>query len=323
MRGMSAPITFGLISIIGLVVTLASIPLDLLPTAWAVVAIVGCLLLLALSLWAEMAPDSARRFAAWLQHAAKRLRPFMPALIAAFTLATLILVIVQYDKLTHIDTDIDRQSGEAAVCARAIPIENLDPERSGTYRAADDYPQTYADGGRVGLTPQPWESPETLGNKTVIAFSYCQISGRERRQNETSGAYVTIYDDPISFSDYDTLSFSVDGDKGSGGQEVDVAVRLVLEDPSLSLADRELVVRESPSLQNLGYFPSGHWERLTIDLGEFTLSRMSASADRLKADTINKIVFFVDNDIVDRSESGTIRIKDIRFEKNGDSGSCP
>jgi hypothetical protein len=323
MRGLSAPITFGFISVVGLVATLASIALDLLPAAWAVVAIVGCLLLLALSLWAEMAPDSASRFAARLLHAAKRLQLVLPILIAAITLITLILVVVQRGKLVHIDTSIDRQSGEASRCVRAIRIEGMDPNRGGTYRAADDYPQTYTDGGRVGLTPQPWELPETLGKKTVVAFSYSQIPGRERRQNETSGAYVTFYDAPISFSDYDTLSFSVDGDKGSGGQEVDVAVRLVLEDPSLPLAEREFVVRESPSLQNLGYFPSGHWERVTIDLGEFTLSRMSASADRLEADAINKIVFFVDNDIVDRSESGTIRIKDIRFEKHGDPGSCP
>jgi len=298
----SKPTYFGILAITGLVLSVASKAFDILSTLWAVVAVVTFLVLLALSLWAEMVPDWAQRVAALRVHTIRQPALVLRVLIGATTLATLILVIVQHGTLVHIDTSIDERSAETTSCTRTLHIESMDAEKGGTYRAGDDYPQVYTDGGRVGLTPLPWERPETLGKKSVLAFSYYVIPGRERRQSETSGVYVTFYDD---------------------NQAVDLGVRLVLDDPSLPRLEREITIRQMPSLQKLGYFSSGHWERVSIDLAEFDLLLLSGRAERVEGDSINKIVFFVDNDILERSSKGTIRIKDIRFERYGDQCSSP
>jgi len=319
----SKPTYFGILAITGLVLSVASKAFDILSTLWAVVAVVTFLVLLALSLWAEMVPDWAQRVAALRVHTIRQPALVLRVLIGATTLATLILVIVQHGTLVHIDTSIDERSAETTSCTRTLHIESMDAEKGGTYRAGDDYPQVYTDGGRVGLTPLPWERPETLGKKSVLAFSYYVIPGRERRQSETSGVYVTFYDDPLEFSRFDALSFSIRGEGGGDNQAVDLGVRLVLDDPSLPRLEREITIRQMPSLQKLGYFSSGHWERVSIDLAEFDLLLLSGRAERVEGDSINKIVFFVDNDILERSSKGTIRIKDIRFERYGDQCSSP
>ena len=303
-------LVLALISIIGLAAGLGSLALEILPVFWAVLLSAGATLLILGSLWWEMAPQS-------LGHSVLTTRDLLGhplavlVILLAVTAPALALSVISFQRVTDIE--------EAVVCGRSITIVQED---TGVYNAALDRPDIYPDGGRVDADYLSSPNPEPVLGETVMGFSYTMVPGREARETETAGAYITFYEDPVDISDFDSLSFSIDGDMGDEGREVDVAVRLAVDDPSLPPKEREVVVRVSPSLQELGHFLSGQWERITIDLGEFTLLPFLKPAEQVDPKKVNKIVIFVDNDIVDRSPSGTVRIKDISFEKHGGQGGC-
>lgn len=303
---MRPPVSSGLVSIVGLIVGLASFVLDVLPGIWAITVIAPSAALLLLSVWWERAPESFARVALLV-------RDFLshPLFLLAIVLAVFALSLVGVGYLRSIDDAVD--------CSRSVRI---DPEQGGIFRAAEDHPARYPDGGRIAITPEPWEWPEVLPQEPVIAFSYREVVGRQRNEDESGGAHLRFYDDPVAISDFDSLSFAISGEKGDDGREVDVAVRLVVDDPTLPPGDREVVVREAPSLQELGHFLTDHWQRIAIDLGEFAGDPFLQAPDWVDPDKINKIAFFVNNDMLDRSPSGTVRMKDISFTRRSRSGAC-
>ncbi len=199
---------------------------------------------------------------------------------------------------------------------RAIPI---DAKTWGIYNASDDRKELYPDGGRIRATGQVhiYKYPDIdIQTKNYISFSYRIIEGQPKTHDESSGAYLTFYDLPVDFSAYRLLTFSIKGEGNKGNANIDLGIRLVVNDAEASLSEKEKVIRVLPSLQEIGVSISNHWENVTIDLAEFTLLPYTKPLPRnIDPNMINKLVFFVSNEIVDRYPKGSIYIKDIVFEK--------
>jgi hypothetical protein len=110
------------------------------------------------------------------------------------------------------------------------------------------------------------------------------------------------------------LSFFIKS-SDSNGKSIDLGIRLVVDDPKAPLSEKEKVIRVLPSLQEIGVSLSNNWENVTIDLAEFTILHYTKPLpSNIDPNMINKIVFFVSNEIVERRPEGTIYIKDIAFE---------
>jgi hypothetical protein len=197
---------------------------------------------------------------------------------------------------------------DAVVCAHSVAVT---PNNSGVYRAALDRAGICSDDGRINAE----QLPSPAGEETVLGFSFNEILDRARCEPETAGAYIIFYEDPVGFYEFASLSFSIYSKNGDQCPGADIAIKLTLDDPAFPPRDREVVIRVSPSLQQLGLLPSDHWQRVAVDLGEFSLEPFLRPGERIDADTINKIAFFVDNDILDQCPSGTVRIKDIAFQE--------
>lgn len=299
-----------IVSGLAFLLSLASVAfpsLPSLPTLWAAVLTACCLVVFAGALRWEMAPESFTRLVVQIRHCLGR-----PLLLVAPVIAVLVLSILGTGYLRSVRDAVD--------CSQSVRI---DADRGGIFRAAEDHPERYPDGGRIGITPEPWEWPELLPQEPVIAFSYSEVAGRQRNEKESGGAHLRFYDDPVPISDFDSLSFSIKGESGKDDEEPDVAVRLVVDDPTLQPRDREVVVREAPSLQELGHFLTEHWQRMDIDLGEFEADPFLRAPEGIDPDSINKIAFIINNDILGRSRSGTVLVKDISFTRHGRSGACP
>ena len=265
-------------------------------------------LLIAL-LW-EMAPAAFERASGLVRHALGRSasRLVVPALAVAIVLSVML---------------IDRVARLSRAIACVEPVE-IGTDSSGVYRAADARPDLFPNGGAIAVSAPDDGGPVDLERPPEVAFTYGRRAGRTAQKGESGGAFVTFYGHPVDLRDVRALTFSVQGERGSSGQEPDAAVRITTDDPRLPASDREVVARESPSLQDLGLFPSEHWSRVTIDLGE--VDRVTFSANPRHADIrrVNKIAFFVDAATLDRSPDGKIRIKDISFERRGGAANgCP
>ena len=249
-----------------------------------------------------------RRIGAWPWIQMRRPLFILCALLS-LTVVILVLAILATRTLAHID--------KAVYCSRPISI---DVDNGGTYSSCIDHPELCPDGRRIDTPDEPWEMPH---KETVVPVSWDKIPNQKKQEHETAGAYLLFYDDPVPLSDFDSLSFSISSSGDGGGGDADIIVALVVDDPNLPPKEREVVVRESPSVEDIGQPVSSHWERITIDLGEFALQPFRKPAEHIDPDRVNKIVFFVDNDIVDRFPSGRVRVKDISFGRRGSRGGCP
>lgn len=132
--------------------------------------------------------------------------------------------------------------------------------------------------------------------------------------NASSGGYVTFYNKPCDRLVYREVSFKCRATNFRGMP--DIGIRLAVDDPKAT-QDRERVTYELPSLntylkgkKNIIDF----WQTFTIDIGDFVMKRVEPPLPRgVDENTINKIVFFVNSEIVENCPEGTLWLRDIIF----------
>lgn len=132
-----------------------------------------------------------------------------------------------------------------------------------------------------------------------------------------SGGYITFYDRPCDRLTFNTLSFKLRATDFEG--KPDIGIRLAVDDPK-STQDREKVAYELSSLNS--YLDnkksiSNNYDYYVIDVSDFDMKRIEPPLpDGIDENTINKIVFFINGNIVNSCSKATIWIKDITFNLN-------
>lgn len=192
-----------------------------------------------------------------------------------------------------------------------IPFDN---EKASIYNASDDIDH-FPNGGRI--IAQGGIAGLNLETKKYIFLNYKLRKNHERVNNDSSGYYITFYDRPMDYRTYRFLIFSIKGERDTtNGHKVNVGIRLTVDDPKDPSQTKEIVIRQLSSLEDIGIDISRNWKTVIIDLAEFKiLPYTKPLPTHVDPCLVNKIVFFVDNDIVDKYSNGTIYVKDIAFEK--------
>lgn len=133
----------------------------------------------------------------------------------------------------------------------------------------------------------------------------------------SSGCCVMFYDTPCDLLSLREIRFACKATDTEGLP--DVGIRLAVDIPNLSVPppQRELVTYEIPSL--VSYFAhkrsiENTWRSFTIDVNDFELKRIVPPLPPgMTENTINKVVFFVNLDIVRSCSRGKLWFKDILF----------
>jgi hypothetical protein len=149
--------------------------------------------------------------------------------------------------------------------------------------------------------------PITDGGLTAC-FHYQSDPNVPDTKEASSGGYLTFYDAPCDRLRYRMLHLQCRATDVEG--QADMGIRLVVDDPRLA-GNRELVVYELPSLRSFATI-DGTWRNIRIPISEFQQRHYRPPLPSgLDANTINKIVFFVDNPIVGVCRQGTLWISEI------------
>jgi len=289
----------GIIGVLGLIVAVSSLATNRLQPQWAYSIIIVSTIVLGMAMWWGFSPTSFTRVLTVIRH-------FTESYPVHFVLLLLIFGSAMFSLLMLLRVE------DLMNYKQIVPITLEDGD---VYNAADDYPEIYLDGGRVKAIKESWDCPGTLGAKKCISFTAEKGKGEITTPAESAGAYLTFYDMPIDFSKYQAVTFSIKGESDSGIANMDIGVRLVTDDPCIAGRHKEVVIRELPSLKRIGYNIQDYWEVVTIDFGEFTILPFRKPLGKIDPNRINKIVFFVNNSMVDKCPSETIWIKDIYFMK--------
>ena len=188
---------------------------------------------------------------------------------------------------------------------KTIPIQT---DTCDVYNASDEpkNKDLYQNGGRINVEGRVNQNSET---KKHISFEYELTQNIPPIRDESSGCYIKFYDSSIDFQRYRFLIFSI---KGEGiNADIDVGVRLALDQTIYPFEER--MKRELPSIKKMGVNISKNWKYVTLDLAEFTT--LIYPKPLPNPNIVNKVVFFISNEIIDKCSKGTIHIKDIYFEK--------
>jgi hypothetical protein len=148
-------------------------------------------------------------------------------------------------------------------------------------------------------------------------FSFRTHPGQTRRDLDSSGGYIRFYDRPVSRLVYRYLSFSsrvADPDPNPKATP-DLGVRLAIDDPHSPAQDKEIVTYQVTSLSSLGKpLLKQSWQRYEIYVWQLDpvtpRAPIQSGVDR---NLINKIVFFISNDVADHFSKGTLWFRDIQL----------
>lgn len=128
--------------------------------------------------------------------------------------------------------------------------------------------------------------------------------------NASVGGYITFYAQQIDRLRYDAVTFNCKVSNYDGTP--DLGVRLTVDNPKAT-GDREIVSYEVSSLAKYSTL-SAEWQSYSIPLNAFQQIRFEPPfPERIDENTINKIVFFVDNTIGDKCPRATFSISNIKF----------
>lgn len=132
----------------------------------------------------------------------------------------------------------------------------------------------------------------------------------------SSGGYMTFYDKICDRLIYREVAFKCKA-TNFDNKTPDVGIRLAVDDPKTAPQDREKVTYELQSLN--AYFKgkkkvTNFFQTFTIDLGDFEMIRNEPPFPKgIDINTINKIVFFINSEIVDDCPQATLWFRDIVF----------
>lgn len=131
----------------------------------------------------------------------------------------------------------------------------------------------------------------------------------------SSGGYLTFYRKPCDRLLYREISFDCRATNVIG--MADVGIRLAVDNPNAT-GDRERVTYEIPSLKS--YYNGkrsvdGNWQNFSIGIGDFTQTRVETPLPQgVDENTINKVVFFVNLNIIKNCPKATLWFRDITFK---------
>jgi|ERR1700686_1041760 len=175
----------------------------------------------------------------------------------------------------------------------------------------------------ISASGEPNNQMWVIDQEGVAKFSYRINSDVQQNDpNASSGGYMSFYATPCDRLTYREVSFDSKATAISGqttNSQFDVGVRLVVDDPNSTGSNREIVIYEVPSLK--AYYRGqrqldNNWQTFTLDLNNFTqkvVGRLPPPPG-VDGNSINKIVFFISNDIVKNSPEGTLWFRDIKFK---------
>jgi hypothetical protein len=142
------------------------------------------------------------------------------------------------------------------------------------------------------------------------AFSYTTDRNSIPTSFESSGGYIVFYDHPIDKLQCEELSFECKSLTSTG--RADVGVRLAVDNPRAT-GDRELICYEFPSLASLANLDES-WKEFRIPLRQFHETvRRPPFPEGLDANSINKIVFFVNVTVATNCPKATLWFRDIHI----------
>jgi NADH:ubiquinone oxidoreductase subunit 6 (subunit J) len=179
---------------------------------------------------------------------------------------------------------------------------------SSAYSEREGYTHVFTSGhqGNGWLINQAEES---------ASFSYVRHTDQTRHPSSSSGAFLTFYAHPLSRLKYRYLTFWSKISDAEGAP--DFGIRLVLDDPDAGEVDKEVVTYELPSARLLGTLPiNANWQRFHVyvwQLDQLPAKRACPPKLRIEQNSVNKIVFFVTNEMADRSPKATLWFRDIIF----------
>lgn len=156
-----------------------------------------------------------------------------------------------------------------------------------------------------------------MGENGEAHFSYkSDLSLLVKLPEAVSGGYLTFYDKPCDRLAYGQLRFACRIAGASKGSSPDLGIRLALDDPHAT-GERERVTYEIPSLSE--YYRgkrtiNATWQDFIIDLDDFKrLPLIAPVPEGLNSNAVNKIVFFVTYNTVQRCEEGTLWFRHLTF----------
>jgi|GEM_PF-6825263 len=151
---------------------------------------------------------------------------------------------------------------------------------------------TIADNGRTG------------------SFQYAVDGTLSPSEGASSGAYVTFYEQPCDRLQLRTVTFRCRITGASSA--ADVGIRLAVDNPKAT-GDREMIAYEIDSLAKYGAL-GDTWTKFELPTSAFKQVRYEPPFPAgLDENTINKIVFFIDNRIAERRHNATVWVSDIEF----------
>jgi hypothetical protein len=254
-----------------------------------------------------MAPTSFRRVTS---HFTGSTHPFLVPIGVVLAATSVVVGILAWTTAVQVRDGID--------CRELIPV---DAANSGIFSSADDRPDLYPAGGRIEIGYPPSTTPPVLGLDGSIAFTFAARPTGPLVPTENGGVFVTFYGDPIEVDRFAFLEFAVLFEtEDTLPQEADLLVRLTLDDTEAAPSEREIVVRQSRTLQELGIFVRDRWQVVQLDLLEFNQFYFPQSPEGANVAEVNKIAFVIDGGIAGRLEGGSVRISDIAFGRR--QGTC-
>ncbi|MFZ1084026.1 MAG: hypothetical protein WAN35_03560 [Terracidiphilus sp.] len=147
------------------------------------------------------------------------------------------------------------------------------------------------------------------------SFSYSTDSQLRPSDGASSGGYQTFYNKPCDRRIFHKIVFSLQSAESCGKGKADVGLRLTMDNP---IDKREYFTYELPSLKKKVRIIDGSWRQYEIPISELErVPRANAIGPLpfgLDENTLNKVVFFVNNPIVSQCPRNTLRIKEIRLQ---------
>lgn len=141
------------------------------------------------------------------------------------------------------------------------------------------------------------------------SFHYDVNSTEEPHPDVCSGGYVAFYGQPCDRLQFRTLRFRCRITDAIG--KPDVGVRLAVDDPT-AIGDREKITYQIASLAEHGPV-SEKWTTFELPIAAFKQVRYEPPFKGIDANTINKLVFYVDSRIAASCGEGTVWFSDVAF----------
>ena len=149
-------------------------------------------------------------------------------------------------------------------------------------------------------------------DKRTAAFNYEADVKIKPSGLESSGAYLTFYENPFDRHGLRSICFECKATGFNG--KPDIGLRLAVDDPH-GAGDRELRTLEFSSLAVMGPIDA-QWRKFRIHLSDFKETVRRPPFPRgLDANTVNKIVFFVNTHSASNCPKATLWFRDLSFEK--------